>query len=138
MKIRRARLKDKTPVFKLMRYLYRADPKGVKNWEKKWKRWVNETFVAEIDNKIVAYISIRHQKQAIYITDLYVLPGYRRKGIATRLIKLVKKNKSKFKAKFLRVDVRKKDYPARRLYEKIGFKFWKQKGKSSLKLIKNF
>lgn len=52
-----------------------------------------ESFVAEIDNKVVASATYFYNfstflmKPGIYLEDLFVLPDYRRQGIATALLK---------------------------------------------------
>lgn len=136
MKIRQAKIEDKDKIMKLVRLLYRASSKAIKRTEKKYSKSYQGFFVMEDKNKIVAYIAFGTKGNSIYIGDLYVLPKYRKKKIGTVLIKLAERVQKKLKKKYLRVDVRKKDKPAIKLYNKLGFKFWKAKGKRSMKLRK--
>ena len=64
MKIRNISIKDKSDVMKLVRGLYgRSHPKGVRGFEKSYNKFIPDTFLAEVDGNIVAYISIdRHEK----------------------------------------------------------------------------
>jgi len=57
------------------------------------KRPYAEAFVAEVDGKVVASATYFYNfstflmKPGIYLEDLFVLPEYRRRGIATALLK---------------------------------------------------
>ncbi|PIU75804.1 hypothetical protein COS75_02380 [Candidatus Pacearchaeota archaeon CG06_land_8_20_14_3_00_35_12] len=123
MKIRKAIEKDKEQILKLVGNLYRAAPSEVEGWRRNWLRRMKFTFVAEDKENIVGYISNTITRDSLLIGDLYVSPALRKKGIATKLFRLTEKLKSRLRKKFLRVDVRKKDAPARKFYSKSGFKF---------------
>ena len=70
-------------------------------------------------------------------SDLYVSPKYRGRKIASKLIQHINKLRKKLRKKYLRVDVRKKDLPARKLYKKLGFIILESKDESdSFRLIK--
>lgn len=88
--------------------------------------------VAEIENKIVGYIMCRLEfgfsefkrlklVRKGHIVSIAILPEFRRKGIATKLITEVLKflNESKINECFL--EVRVTNEPAIRLYKKLGF-----------------
>ena len=135
MKICQAKLHDKKEVLKLVKNLYgKSSLKSVKEWEQNYKKLINSTFVFKKDGKIIAYISYEIRKDFVYIRDLYVLPKFRKQKIATKLTNKINQIKKRLGKKWLRVDVRKKDKPALRLYSKIGFEIWKPKNKDSLKL----
>lgn len=137
MNIRNARLEDKEQVMKLVRGLYgRSAREMIEKWDKEYQRHIGGTFIAETNQKVVGYVTFGIEDDSVYIGDLYVSPKYRRKGIANSLIQVVEKARENLNKKYLRVDVRKKDRPARRLYEKLGFNFLELKGESSLKLRK--
>ncbi|MEM4270592.1 MAG: GNAT family N-acetyltransferase [Candidatus Pacearchaeota archaeon] len=136
MKIRNVKKEDKEQILKLARLLYRGSQKIVQKYEKRYYTMCEKAFVVEDKRKLIGYIAFNLRRDSLYIADLYIKKDYRRRGIATSLLKIVGRMHKKFKKKYLRVDVRKKDYPARKLYEKFGFKFWKPKGKRSIKLKK--
>ncbi len=135
MCIRQARLIDKKEIMKFINIFYGGEsPESVKDWKKNYKKLLKSIFVFEKDEKIVGFITYEIEKNSIYIGDLYVLSEHRRNKIATKLIKSVENIKKKFGKKYLRVDVRKKDKSAIKLYKKLDFKIWKPKGEYSLKL----
>ncbi|MEK6895657.1 MAG: GNAT family N-acetyltransferase [Nanoarchaeota archaeon] len=134
MKIRQAKFEDKIEFLKLVRGLYgRGSPQSVKEWEKNYESMMCDAAVAEEENKIVGYIAFWIQEDGVYISDLYVLPKFRRKGIAGKLLQTAE-NFSEKVSRDLRVDARKKDYPAQKLYYKHQFKYLEDK--NSMKLIK--
>ena len=135
MDIRQAELSDKKDILKLVENLYgKSSPKSLKNWEKNYEKLMRLLIISEEDKKIIGFITYEFERNAIYIGDLYILPKYRRNKTATRLIEKVDSIKKKLKKKYLRVDVRKKDGSAFKLYNKLGFKIWKPKNEGSLKL----
>ena len=139
MKLRQATKKDFEGICELVQKLYgeKVLKKIDEDWRKDYLKLLKSIFIVEENKKIIAYISIDINENSVYIADLYVLPEYRRKGIATKLIKFVdevRKNKNK---RYLRVDVRTKDKPALRFYEKFGFIILESKDKKkSWRLIK--
>lgn len=129
MKIRKATQQDKQQVLRLGKYLYGKEyPKDFKKWQKSWT--AQKALVAEDKNRIVAYIYYHVKPHSVYIADLYVLPKYRKRGVATALIKKVESIKRELKKECLRVDVRGQDKPAFMLYSRLGFKKWKRKPKT--------
>jgi len=130
MEIRKATLKDKDQIIKLVKKFYsRSSPKTVKAWEKTYKRIIKLIFVAEINKKIVGFIACSTKQNSIYIDDLYVLKKYRKKGVATSLMKFISSVKKRLKKKYIIGNVRRKDKPAIRFYKKIGFKIYETKNK---------
>jgi len=135
--IRKAGLADKEEIIKLAKKFYnKSAPEEVKKWGKNYEKRYNLTLVAEINKKIIAYIAFEIEKNALYIGDVYVLPNYRKKGVGTALIKKTEKIRRLINKKYLRVDAREKDKTALKFYKKMRFKFWKNKGKNSVKLIR--
>lgn len=129
--------KDKAQFMKLVRGLYgRSSKESIANWNSNYLNFINSTYVIKTENKIVAYMTLGVENNNLYIGDLYVLPEYRKRGFASILIKRVIEKQKKLNKIHLRVDVRKKDYPARHLYKKFGFRVLEKKGEKSLKLIK--
>lgn len=135
MKIRKAKLEDKEEIMKLVRNLYlKSAPKIVKKWERDYNKLIKITLVAEVNKKVIAFLSFIIHKNDIYIEDVYVLPKYRKKGMATKLLKKIDYLRKKLKKKYLMVNNRKKDKNAFRLYKKFGFQIYSNK--NSLKLRK--
>ncbi len=76
--------------------------------------------VAEIEGEIVGYAVFRRVLDEVELLSVAVSPPFRRKGIATKLIKeTLKEIKDAIKACFL--EVRVSNEGAIRLYEKLGF-----------------
>lgn len=138
MKIRNITLKDKKEVMKLIKELYeKNNPKGVSNWNKNYKKFISDTFLMEDKKKVVGYVSIDIRENSIYIADLYIIPKYRKKGIATKFVKHIQNLRKKLNKRYLRVDVRRKDKPAVKLYKKLGFIILESKNiNKSWRLIK--
>jgi N-acetylglutamate synthase-like GNAT family acetyltransferase len=137
MKIRKAKESDKEEVIKLVRKLYgRSAPRMVEKRKRDFYREKRKILVVEVNGKVIAYLAYYFDQYSLKVSDLYVLLKYRKKGIAIKLLKKAENLKKTHKKKYLRVDVRKKDKPAARLYEKFGFEVWMPKGRRALKLRK--
>jgi aminoglycoside 3-N-acetyltransferase I len=84
--------------------------------------------VALDGNKVVGGLAayelekFEQERKEIYIYDLAVAESYRRKGIATKLIKELKQVAKKRKAYVIFVQADPGDTPAIRLYESLGVK----------------
>ena len=94
-------------------------------------------FVAEVDGKVVASAEITkrrgHQKH-VGVLGIAVKSGYRRLGIATKLMEALLQEAKRQGLKVIILDVYEKNLPALNLYRKMGFKevgripkaiFWK-------------
>lgn len=66
--------------------------------------------------------SVFTQEQTGFIYDLYVMPNYRGRGIAQRLIANCYKLTKEMGFKTIALNVFARNKPARKLYEKLGFK----------------
>ncbi len=90
-------------------------------------------YVYEQDGKLTAFVTGRvmkaeayaQKKDIAYIISLYVKPKYRGKGIVTKLIQKITKEFLK-QVDEIRIDVFTSNAPAKKLYEKQGFKTIKQ------------
>ena len=141
LKIRKATVKDLDIVAELflkqLRELKKFEPslkvgtkkeakKAVRGWGKHTKYFV--ILVAEADREIVGFVngmtyrhSIRNKREG-FVNNTYVLPEYRRKGIATKLLTSIIK---KFKMRNLTMctlDAYVKNKKAISLWKKMGFK----------------
>lgn len=75
-------------------------------------------YVAVEDGKVAGYMGLQIFSGEGYVTNVAVLPDYRRRGIAAALIAEAVKNEMDF----ISLEVRKSNTPAISLYEKEGFK----------------
>ena len=78
-------------------------------------------FVAKINGKIVGYIGAHNVLGEVYITNVAVFPNYRKKGVATELIKKLINTAFDENSDFVTLEVRKSNRSAIELYEKNGF-----------------
>ncbi len=79
-------------------------------------------FVYELDEKAVGYVGISAILDEGYITNIAVLPEYRRKGIATALLNKLECFAKEKMLSFISLEVRKSNASAISLYEKFGYK----------------
>lgn len=92
--------------------------------------WSREDLAAQIENEqshfavavdedgtVAGYAGVQIICGEGYITNVAVLPRYRRKGIAKALMLKIMENEMDF----LTLEVRKSNVPAIKLYEKLGF-----------------
>ena len=81
-------------------------------------------FVAEVDGKVVASAEIAkrrgHQKH-VGVLGIAVKSGYRRLGIATKLMEALLQEAKRQGLKVIILDVYEKNLPALNLYRKMGF-----------------
>ncbi|ACL68959.1 SSU ribosomal protein S18P alanine acetyltransferase [Halothermothrix orenii H 168] len=74
-----------------------------------------------LDGRLVGYIGSWIIKDELHITNLAVDPGYRRRGLATRLINNLMNFAEDQGLKEVTLEVRVSNKAAIRLYEKLGF-----------------
>lgn len=95
-------------------------PWSIKSFKKELLNDSSLLKVAEINGKVVGYVVFRRILDEVELLSIAVSPPFRRKGIATRLIKeTLNEIKDSVKACFL--EVRISNEGAIRLYEKLGF-----------------
>ena len=73
--------------------------------------------VATVDEKVVGYMGLQLFSGEGYVTNVAVLPEYRRQGIAKMLIEKQMQNEMSF----ITLEVRESNLPAIKLYESCGF-----------------
>lgn len=104
----------------------------------KWQQYVmkvheedeNQVLVAEVDGKVVGYVFFENRAgtalETAYtwasVNDLYVHPAYRRKGIATKLMKHTFDYLKSIGVTHVRLYVMIDNHAAINLYRKFGFK----------------
>jgi ribosomal-protein-alanine N-acetyltransferase len=74
-------------------------------------------YLALCDGKTMGYIGLQIFSGEGYITNVATLPEYRKKGIATALIRRAMENEMDF----ISLEVRESNLPAIRLYSSLGF-----------------
>lgn len=78
-------------------------------------------FVYQVNGIDVAFIIVEDVIDVINIVDVFVEEDYRRKGIASELLKFIFEYFCERDVKFM-LEVREDNMPGIRLYEKFGFK----------------
>lgn len=78
-------------------------------------------FVAVKDGTAVGYIGANNIADEVYITNVAVLPVYRKQGIGELLLQVLLNDSEKDNADFVTLEVRESNEPAIALYEKYGF-----------------
>ena len=98
MIVRKAEERDKEQILKLVNRLYgRSSPQSISKWQNNYCGLKDLTYIVKKDGTIIAYIAFGFKKKALYIGDLYVLPKYRRGGIASKLVEHAIEMQKKFK-----------------------------------------
>ena len=77
-------------------------------------------FIARLGDKVVGYIGLSSICGEGYVTNVAVLPEYRRLGIGQKILKYVI-NVFKNELEFISLEVRVSNLPAISLYQKLGF-----------------
>lgn len=143
MKIRKAKSKDLKEIAKLQNKLEKHERKFNKKQKihtpKSLEKYLKQTvlgkrkgkiFIAlnKDTNRIVGFCDGWVQKAGYliygkmgYVSDIYILKKYRRRGIATKLIKELKWFKSK-KIKCIYLEAYSKNRPAIKTYKSLAFK----------------
>lgn len=95
--------------------------------------WSRQAFQDEIENKIAVYFVAEENSEVVGycgywqvagegdITNIAVLPKYRRKGIGGRLIERLIESACELELDCLTLEVRKSNDAAKNLYKKYGF-----------------
>ena len=109
---------------------------GVKFGGRSWSEWkkrelknfcessLDRVYVAELNGRVVGYMTytLDRERRIGEVCNNAVSPRYQRRGIATSLLRRVLETFRQEGMKFAYVKTLEHDMPARRLYEKIGFK----------------
>lgn len=78
--------------------------------------------VAEADGETAGYIGVQEICGEAYVTNVAVLPKYRRQGIGERLVREAVCGAKRRDCDFLSLEVRVGNDAAIRLYERLGFR----------------
>lgn len=95
--------------------------------------WSRQAFADEMENKIAVYFTAKDNGKVIGycgfwqaadeadITNIAVLPQFRKQGVGGELLKSLIKKADEMGLVQINLEVRKSNEPAKRLYEKYGF-----------------
>lgn len=146
VKIREYQPSDKTGVKKCINELknyeslfdedYLTGRKAVealfKNLLRSRKTKDGQIFVAEVNDKVVGFISLEIENKndelivgkvnSVYISDLVVLSKYRRRGIGKKLLQKADEYAKKKNISFIKLIVFSDNKEAKRFYKKAGFR----------------
>lgn len=89
------------------------------------------TWIVLYNKKRIAFFRTKTKKGSLYFEDMQVSKLMRGKGIGTYLMKLIERKAIKNKIRRIRLTVF-KDNPAKRLYDRLGYKVIKDKTTSVL------
>ncbi len=78
--------------------------------------------VATLDGSIVGYICAEYVEDEGHILDLAVHPDFRRRGVATSLVRHVLEELRLKGSRFVYLEVRTSNNAAKELYERFGFR----------------
>ncbi len=121
-------------------YCYRLTKTNMLDYfTKYWGGWKPEVFRKDFDlkstkiifknNRRVGYYVLKNKEDHFYLDNIQISPILIGKGIGTYLMKKIEKEVSKSNIRKIKLEVF-KDNPAKRLYEKFGYKIVKDKGTS--------
>lgn len=79
-------------------------------------------YVCENKGQVLGYVGLNVVLDEGYITNVAVFPQYRRLGVATKILEEILVLAGKDSLSFISLEVRKSNFSAISLYEKLGFK----------------
>ena len=97
--------------------------------------WTREMYVAELKNEGVSFFYLARDKgrqivgfcsfwrvlDELHINNLAVVPEFRRRGVATALLRRVMEEAARFGIRRTMLEVRRSNTAAQELYERFGF-----------------
>jgi ribosomal protein S18 acetylase RimI-like enzyme len=127
LQLRAATPEDAEFLFQLLKATMREYVEQTWSWDEKWQRaHFQEKFdpaknqIVVLEHRDIGVITAERRADEVFLTSIYILPEYQRRGIGTLLIKSVLDGA--FQAGLpVRLRVLKVNHPARRLYERLGF-----------------
>ena len=94
-----------------------------------------QRYFIKIKNHVVGVLILYEKPETLRVSELAVAPEYRRRGIAKQILNSSARVAKERGKRWLELTVLKKNFPARRLYQKSGF-FNKEERRWSLVLRK--
>jgi len=87
-------------------------------------------FFVKLKDHVAGVFIVRSRAESLYVSSLAVAPQYRRLGLGMFILQFAENVAADAGRKWLELSVLKTNWPARRLYEKAGFKVFKEKQRS--------
>lgn len=78
-------------------------------------------FLAKDAEKTIGYAGMYYVLDEAYVTNIGVLPAYRKNGIGKQLLQKLLQYSAEHQMRFLSLEVRKSNFAAINLYEQFGF-----------------
>jgi ribosomal protein S18 acetylase RimI-like enzyme len=127
LKLRPATWDDLNFLYDLLRTTMREHVERIWHWNDEWQREYfrsnfdpDENQIIVLDGEDIGVFGTRRQDDEIYLARIYILPGYQNQGLGTQLLNSLLAEAAH---QNLSVTLRAlKGNPARRLYERLGFK----------------
>lgn len=117
--IRRAKLSDIEEIYKMGSVLH-ANYSVVNNLEQMLIDSFYKIFVAEIENKLVGFLSVLELQETVDIIDFFVLENYRKNHIGSQLLNYMIGDVSST-VKLFTLEVATDNQVAMKLYQRFGF-----------------
>jgi GNAT superfamily N-acetyltransferase len=127
LELRPATHEDQDFCFFVLKATMRAYVEQIWGWDDEWQRTyfasrydpaLNQVIL--LDGVDVGVFSVEERADELFVSRLYILPAYQRRGIGTCLLQSVL-DKGKTLGRPVRLQVLVNN-PARRLYERLGFR----------------
>lgn len=117
--IRRAKLSDIEEIYKMGSVLH-ANYSVVNNLEQMLTDSFYKIFVAEVENKLVGFLSVLELQETVDIIDFFVLENYRKNHIGSQLLNYMIGDVSST-VKLFTLEVATDNQVAMKLYQRFGF-----------------
>lgn len=121
IEIRRVRIDDISTIVKIEKKSY-PDPWSQNLFERELQINFSNFFTAVKNRKIIGYVCLWTVADEGHLTNITVKEKFRRKGLGSKLIKYIMDITYAMKIKKIFLEVRARNYPALKFYEKFGFK----------------
>lgn len=139
MTIRKFKPDDKPELLRMMKFFYMSPAVSTNGSDEIFERDIDEClgdndylegFVFDFDDTLAGYAMLAKGfctelgRRCIWLEDLFIIPEFRRKGIADEFLAFIKESYPDFA---VRLEVEKANKPACKLYEKHGFSLFPYK-----------
>ena len=121
MVIRRMTLEDVQGVYEISESSF-SESWTLESIQKETRNPVASYFVAERDGNVVGYGGLWHVLDEGEVINIAVNKPFRRQNIGEKLLQALFKEAGAYNLSVIHLEVRESNTPARRLYEKFGFK----------------
>ncbi|MCH5156370.1 MAG: ribosomal protein S18-alanine N-acetyltransferase [Clostridiales bacterium] len=97
------------------------DAWSINNLVSEYRNEYSHIYGEVVDGKVIAYVCVRTIYEEAQICNIAVMPDYRRKGIATRLLETVAEVAKQQGCERCELEVNVENIPAVELYKKCGY-----------------